>query len=78
MTTAGLVLFPVLAQIRAGEFRVRDIWAYLLFAAGLFAIGASYTFLEDANRRTLSGAGLLAMVIGLLAGELGSGPARRY
>ena len=78
MVTACLIMLPVVLQIRAGDFKLKEIWAYLLFASGLFAVGAAYAFLDDQQRRTLAGAGVVAMLVGLLAGEIGSRTARRY
>lgn len=78
MVTAALIFVPVLLQIRAGDFRFKDIWAYILFAAGLFAVGAAYAFLDATDRRNLAAAGVVAMLVGLVAGEIGSKTARRY
>jgi ABC-type Co2+ transport system permease subunit len=78
MVTAALVMVPVALQLRAGDYKLRHIWAYVLFALGLFAIGAANEFLVDGDRRTAIGAGFAAMLIGLIAGELGSKTARRY
>lgn len=69
MVTAVIVLFPVFLQLRAKEYAWRAVWGYLLFAAGLFSVGASYSFFDGSARRNLSIAGFAAILIGLLVQE---------
>lgn len=69
MITALIVLVPVFLQIRAKEHGLRDVWGYILFAAGLFTVGASYYFLDGDARRDLSIAGFVAVLIGLFVQE---------
>lgn len=79
MVTAALVLVPVFLQIRAKEYGLRSAWGYLLFAIGLFSVGASYSFLAGEARRNLSIAGFAAILIGLFVQEgLRGRTERRY
>lgn len=81
MVTAVIVLFPVFLQLRAKEYAWRAVWGYLLFAAGLFSVGASYSFFDGSARRNLSIAGFAAILIGLLVQELprtGRSTERKY
>lgn len=79
MVTAVLVLVPVFLQIRAKEYGLRSAWGYLLFAIGLFSVGASYSFLVGEPRRNLSIAGFAAILIGLFVQEgLRGRTERRY
>ena len=79
MATAVVVLFPVFLQIRSKEYGLRAAWGYLLFAVGLFSVGASYSFLEGASRRNLSIAGFAAILIGLFVQEgMRGGTERKY
>jgi hypothetical protein len=78
MVTAAIVLVPVYLQVRAHDHGLRAVWGYILFAIGLFSVGASYSFLEAASRRNLSIAGLAAILIGLFVQEAGGRTARKY
>lgn len=78
MVTAVLVLFPVFLQIRAKEYGLRSAWGYVLFAAGLFAVGAGYQFFEATTRRDLSIAGFAAILIGLFVQEAAGRTERKY
>lgn len=69
MFTAVIVLIPVFLQLRAREYDWRAVWGYLLFAAGLFSVGASYSFFDGDARRNLSIAGFAAILIGLFVQE---------
>lgn len=69
MATAALVLFPVFLQVRSGEHGVRAVWGYILFAVGLFSVGASYTWLTGDSQRNVVLAGFAAVLIGLLVEE---------
>lgn len=81
MVTAVIVLFPIFLQLRAKEYAWRAVWGYILFAAGLFSVGVSYSFLYGSGRRNLSIAGFAAILIGLLVQEgprAGRSTERRY
>lgn len=81
MITAAIVLFPIFLQLRAKEYAWRAVWGYILFAAGLFSVGASYSFLYGSARRSLSIAGFAAILIGLFVQEgprAGRSTERRY
>ncbi len=79
MATAAIVLVPVFLQVRAKEHGLRDVWGYILFAAGLFSVGASYSFLDGDARRDVAIGGLAAVLIGLFVQEgLRGGAPRKY
>jgi hypothetical protein len=81
MATAVLVLFPVFLQLRGKEYGLRAVWGYVLFAIGLFSVGASYSFLDGGARRNLSVAGFAAILVGLFVQEGtrgGRGTERKY
>jgi hypothetical protein len=78
MVTGAIVLVPVFLQVRAHDHGLREVWGYVLFAVGLFSVGASYSFFEETARRNLSVAGLAAILIGLFVQEAGRGTERKY
>lgn len=65
MATALLVLVPVVLQLRARDYALREVWGYFIFVLGLFAVGSAYAFLDGADLRRLSLGGLAAVLIGL-------------
>ena len=67
IVTALVVLFPVLLQLRQGESRLREVWGYLVFILGLLLIALGDTNAARAHQALLTGAGVLASLIGLIA-----------
>lgn len=67
IVTALVVCVPVLLQLRSGEEQLRDMWGYLLFAAGLFIVGLAYAILAQPAQTYAVWAGLAAAVAGLFA-----------
>ena len=65
--TALVVLFPVLLQLRQGESRLREVWGYFVFIAGLLLIAAGDTDVGRAYQAALTVAGVLASLAGLIA-----------
>ena len=65
--TALVVLFPVLLQLRQGESRLREVWGYFLFIAGLLLIAAGDTDFFRTYQAALTAAGVLAALAGLIA-----------
>jgi hypothetical protein len=65
MATGLLVLVPVVLQLRARDYALREVWGYFVFVLGLFAVGFGYAFFEGADQRRLSLGGLAAVLIGL-------------
>jgi hypothetical protein len=65
--TALTVAVPVLLQVGRGEYRLRDVSGYLLFAAGLLVVGVAFMVLATPMHGYAIWAGLAAAVAGLLA-----------
>jgi hypothetical protein len=65
MVTALVVCVPVVMQVRAGEEPLRDMWGYLLFAAGLFVVGIAYALLAAPLQAYAVWGGLAAAIVGL-------------
>jgi len=66
LATALIVLVPVIWQIRDGRFTARQVWGLFVLVAGLAVVGIGYAFFTDDAQRTLTLAGLGAVVFGLL------------
>ena len=71
IVTAVLVMVPVALQLRAGEHRFRDFGGYVLFALGLVLVGAAERWATGTTERTLTLAGLAAVVGGLFVARPG-------
>lgn len=69
--TAALVMVPVALQLRAGENKFRDFGGYVLFALGLVLVGAAERWATGTTERTMTLAGLAAVVGGLLVARPG-------
>lgn len=70
MATALLVLVPVILQLRARDYALREVWGYFIFVLGLFAVGCAYAFFDGAELRKLSLGGLGAVLVGLFFVQL--------
>jgi hypothetical protein len=64
--SAVIVLFPVLMQLRQGESRIRDVWGYLVFIAGLILVAVGDSALAPELRLELAIAGVISALAGLL------------
>jgi hypothetical protein len=65
--TAAVVLVPVLLQLRSGESRVREVWGYFAFIAGLLLVALGDTTAGHAHQTVLTVAGVIATIVGLIA-----------
>jgi hypothetical protein len=64
--SAVIVLFPVVMQLRLGESRIRDVWGYLVFIAGLVLVAVGDSALARGLRLELAIAGVITALAGLL------------
>ena len=64
--SAVIVLFPVVMQLRLGESRIRDVWGYLVFIAGLVLVAVGDSALARELRLELAIAGVVTALAGLL------------
>ncbi len=71
MVTAVIVLLPVAFQLRSGEHRLLDFTGYLLFAFGLFFVGATERWASGRNEQIGMIVGLAAVLLGLLLARPG-------
>jgi hypothetical protein len=67
LLSALVVLVPVVLQIRLGESRLRDVWGYILFIAGLLVVAAGDSTLARTHQSQFAMAGVVLALAGLLA-----------
>lgn len=65
-STALVVLFPVVLQLRDGESRLAEVWGYFVFIVGLLLIAAGDTNFGRSHQAVWTGAGIAATLIGLI------------
>jgi hypothetical protein len=66
LISAVVVLVPVVLQIRQGESRLRDVWGYIVFVAGLIVVAAGDSTLARAHQSRFALAGVMLALLGLL------------
>lgn len=65
--TALVVIVPVMVQMAREGQRLRDVWGFLLFGAGVLLVAAAYGLYEDARQGFLAALGFLLTVVGMFA-----------
>jgi len=77
LISAVVVLVPVVLQIRLGESRLRDVWGYIIFVAGLLVVATGDSTVGRAHQTRLALIGVMLALAGLLAQPKQSDPTRR-
>jgi hypothetical protein len=66
ISTALIVLFPVVLQLREGESRLSQVWGYFLFIAGLLLIAAGDIDFARSHQALLTVSGIAVTLVGLI------------
>ncbi len=77
LISAAVVLVPVVMQIRQGESRLRDVWGYIIFVAGLIVVAAGDSTLARTHQSRYAIAGVMLALAGLLVQPKGTDPTGR-
>jgi hypothetical protein len=77
LISAAIVLVPVVLQIRLGESRLRDVWGYMIFVAGLLMVATSDSTVGRPHQARLALIGIMLALAGLLAQPKTPDPNRR-
>lgn len=64
--TALVVIVPVTVQIAREGYRLRQVWGFLLFGAGVLLVAAAYGLYADRRQGYLAALGFVATVAGML------------
>ena len=64
--TALVVIVPVTVQMAREGLRLRQVWGFLLFGAGVLVVAAGYGLYADGRQAWLAGIGFAVTVVGML------------